>query len=333
MLAVPRVSRIFMPDIKIVTIGGGTGHSAFLKGAKAIPGVSLTAVCTVTDRGGSTGMLYREYGAPAWIGDVTKCLMALSPDAEKVERGMERYEHSLAGHSRKNIFLFALGDALGDYRLALDEMHRLYGITGNRVMPVTFASTELVVETKRGGAVRGEDIIDTIAHNLFWDPVLHKIVNAWLDPAVPASPEVLDAIRNADYIVFPPGDLYTSTVPTLLPTGMKDALAETRAKIVIFLNLMTKRGETDRFKGDDFVNEIEKRMDGRKADFVVYNSKPIPESALGKYLHEQKVELSPDHLNSGRKILPAPLAMLDEDGHIRHDPQAITEILQDIIGV
>ena len=171
--------------------------------------------------------------------------------------------------------------------------------------------------------------IDTIAKNPLWNPDVHSISRIYLKPQVPASRAVIDALRKADTIVVCQGDLYSSIIPTLLPKGVRSAIQGSRATIILIVNIMTKRGETDDYTAVDFVDNIEKHL-GRKADFIVCNDAAIPEDVLLKYSLESKVALGSLHDSNDPRIVSAPLAMV-ADGQIYSDPAVIKKTLEKIM--
>ncbi len=290
---------------KIVTIGGGTGHSQVLKGLKSIPGLIITAICPSTDSGGSTGKLLREYDGNGYIGDLTKCIIALSNDETLAKALSYRYESgSLDNHSVKNLLVHAL-EKTSNTKEALKEMYKICGLGINKVIPATNEKAELCVTLKIGNTIFGETNIDTIAKNPLWNPDVHSIKDIYLKPEVKVTAEVLSSVKDSDYIVICPGDLYSSVIPVLLPKGIKKAIENCKAKIIIILNIMTKKGETDNYTTADFIKNIESHL-GRKADYIICNNKHIPTDILLKYSLESKMELGNPDLKD-KRIISAPL--------------------------
>jgi len=111
--------------LRVVAIGGGTGLSALLQGLKlfarqndpAVPSFDITAIVTVTDDGGSSGRLRREFDVLP-PGDIRNCMVALSEDSALLSR-LFQYRFSsgrgLKGHSFGNLFLMALTHIMGDF--------------------------------------------------------------------------------------------------------------------------------------------------------------------------------------------------------------------------
>jgi len=315
---------------RVVTIGGGSGHSQVLKALKRMEGLQITGICPSTDSGGSTGVLQKEYDGSGYVGDLTKCTVALCEDELLARTLMFRYENGpLHSHSVKNLLFHAL-EKVGGPEKALRTMWSLCGLGAHRIFPVTHEKTELCAQLRIGNTISGETNIDTIAKNPLWNPNVHSISKIYLKPEVRASRSVLGALRMADYVVVCQGDLYSSIVPVLLPKGIKRAIQKCGAKVVLILNIMTKRGETDDYTEVDFIETIEKHL-GRKADVVICNDAPIPDDILLKYSLESKVVLG--SLGGGRdpRLVSAPLAMI-ADGQVFSDPKAIRRTLEKVFG-
>ena len=249
----------------IVTLGGASGHTQVLLALKDIPDIQITAVCPSTDSGGSTGVLQETYGSSGYLGDLTKCIVALSNNEPLAKALMYRYERGpIEGHSVKNLLFFAL-EKTGNLKKALSVMSDICHLNGHRVLPVTDKKTELRARLEIGNEISGETNIDNIAKNPLWNPNVHSIKNVYLVPSVSASHNVLSSIEKAEYIIISPGDLYSSIIPTLLPEGVTRSIKKSRAKIILFLNIMTKQGETDNYTASDFINTVEKYL-GKKVD-------------------------------------------------------------------
>lgn len=285
---------------KIVVIGGGSGSSAALRGLKSYTG-NLTAVVTMFDSGGSSGLLQREFGYPP-LGDLRQCLLGLSDEDESNRSLRELLDFrfhpntSLNGHSLGNLLLGALTTIGEDLEWACAELGRLLRIRG-QVVPVSLERSELCAELETGEVIRGESEID-LRHQM-----LPRIKGVYLDPPVDANPKAVAAILDADVIVLGPGDLYTSIIPNLLVVGVPEALAETHATRVYICNLMTKLGETDGFQASDFVKEILNSLGGPYLDWVLINNHEV--SKVIRYAYESEGALPVvDDLEVVRGMVP-----------------------------
>jgi uncharacterized cofD-like protein len=212
---------------------------------------------------------------------------------------------------------------------ALQAMWSMCALGEHRVLPVTEENTELCATLRVGNTIAGEANIDTLAKNPLWNPELHAISELYLKPGAQALPSVRHALSAADTIVVCPGDLYSSILPTLLPAGVRESIQVSSARIIIILNLMTKRGETDHYTATDFIERIERHI-GRPVDVVIHNSTPIPESVRATYALEQKVELTIPKGSTAR-FVPAPLAYVNDKGQLYSNPAVIASTLRDII--
>ena len=315
----------------IVTIGGGSGHAQVLKGIRTLPGIAITAICPSTDSGGSTGDLVRDYGSLGYLGDLTKCISALCPDGKLSAALTRRFKGGcLHGHSLKNLLLLGLTQApeiSHDEALAL--MYRMCGIAPHRVIPVSLERAELCATLAFGEDVTGETHIDNLANNPLWSPDIHAIRSIYLKPAIKASTQAVAAVKAADHCIVCPGDLYSSIAPVLLPGGMKRAIKQAAARIIVILNIMTKRGETDGYCAEDFIGEIESKM-GRPCDVIIYNEAPIPKDSLLRYRLERKIRLSSKKLKADPRLVKISGVNVDQNGRVYHDPHAIRMALEKI---
>jgi uncharacterized cofD-like protein len=307
---------------RVVTIGGGTGQYALLTGLRDLP-VDLTAIVTMMDSGGSSGRLRDEYGILP-PGDFTRCLVALSsqPDATK-----ELFEHrfargSLAGHTVRNLLFTALSEITGDAAKTVNRLHAIFAPRG-RVLPVTVDQVELVVHLENDRVLRGEASIDTLGHMLD-APVL----SVYLDPPASAFPEAIAAIRDADLVIIGPGDLYTSVVPNLLVSGVREAIGEGNANVLYVCNLMTKANETPGYTVGDFVGTIGMYLGDAHLDAVLYNV-AWPTLKLEDYAVEGSTPVECDPARTPEDLLE-PHDLLAVGTFIRHDPQKLASAVEAI---
>lgn len=273
---------------KVVTIGGGSGSYAMLQGLKAFP-LDITAVVTMFDSGGSSGILRDEMGILP-PGDVRRCLVALSDEnQQKVLRDLFNYRFeengSMKGHSFGNLLLAALASIYGSDIAAIQRASELLDLKG-KVLPVSLDQSHLHAVLEDGTEIVGETNIDVPQH----DGDL-RIERVFLDPPAHIYEGTDKAIREADLIVIGPGDLYTSLIPNLLVDGMAEALRERTGKVVVVCNLMTKWGETAGFVASDFVKEILKYSGLAKVDYVLCNTEPMDEKLVKAYEVEKKKPL------------------------------------------
>lgn len=250
---------------KIVTVGGGTGSYVVLSGLKYIPDISITALVSMADDGGSTGVLRDELGVLP-PGDVRQCLVALS-EHDAILRKVMSYrfcEGSLSGHSFGNIFLAALEKVSGSFVEGVEIASEILKIKG-KVIPVTNNKAELIVTLRDGTILLGENVIN---HS----PIQQKGVESITYKGdVHLNDHAHQAILEADCIVLGPGNYYCSVLPNLIVEGFKEALTATQAKIIFPVNLTNKLGHTMHWGVTEYVTHLEGQI-GRKIDCVLINS-------------------------------------------------------------
>ncbi len=273
----------------IVVIGGGTGTFTVLSGLKKYQDVTLKAIVSMADNGGSTGLLRTELGVLP-PGDIRQCLIALSNSPKVLsDLFMYRFEDGrLSGHNFGNIFLSALEKTTGDFEQAIIEAGKILNISGE-VIPVSLESMNLRVELADGAIVEGEANIDSARPNA--DQPIKRL---FLNPSVHATWRAIDAIKTADLVILGPGDLYTSLMPNLLVQGVVESLRQTRAHKVYICNLMTKHGQTNNFKASDFVRELERYIGPGIFDTVMLNTEKPGIDVLDLYASEAEYWVEPD---------------------------------------
>ena len=306
----------------IVVIGGGTGIFTVLSGLKKYS-IHLSAIVSMADNGGSTKILREEFGILP-PGDARRALIALSR-SEKLLSDLFNYRFNkgcLNGHNFGNILITALERIKGNFEKAIEEAGRILNIKGE-VIPVTLGNTNLYAILENGQVIEGEANIDVPKHD-----ARLKIKKVYLKPQVKVNKKAKSAISKADLIVIGPGDLYTSVIPNLLVKGVPEAIRKSRAKKVYICNLMTKLGETNNFKGTDFVKEVEKYLRGKLLNYIIFNNKkPLP-ARIAKYEKEGAVFVRCDKNNfKGKKLKVIRGNFLRKKGFIRHDPNKLAKTI------
>jgi len=280
---------------KVTLIGGGTGTYVVLSGLKKYP-VSLGVVVSMFDSGGSTGRLRDQLGVLP-PGDLRQCLMALS-EAPILWRKLFLYRFEkgdLAGHNFGNIFLSVLEKISNNYQAVVDKASFILKTKGE-VIPVTFQQAHLCALYKNGKLVEGEGQIDKNFQEK------SAIIKAYLKPEPKANSKAIKRILQSDFIIVGPGDLYTSIVPVLLVRGLKEALSQTKAKIIYILNLMTKRGQATDYKGSNYLKDVSFYL-GRSPDAIIINNGKIPKKILAwykKYKEKQVIDDIGDKIFTGQ---------------------------------
>ena len=318
-----------MANKKIVTIGGGTGQFTSLSALKKIADLDITAVVSMGDSGGSTGRLRDEYGVLP-PGDILKCLIALSPLTEARQILQTRFSsvEKLRNHNAGNFLLAILSQHLGgDFPVAIKALSEILMVKG-RVLPVTIDKTTLVAELENGEFLYSETVIDLPVGDR--DSKIKRILLVPHSGKLQVYPPVIDAIKEAEYIIIGPGDLYTSILPNFLVHELVDAIKQTSAKVIYLTNIMTKYGETTNFKASDLVSAIEKYLE-RPFDIVVANNAVPEPEVLEKYKAQKAtlVEFDLERAMPEKKVIACDLLSLGDLA--RHDPDKLSQAISKII--
>ncbi|GIP30712.1 gluconeogenesis factor [Paenibacillus sp. J23TS9] len=309
---------------RIVVMGGGTGLSVMLRGLKEMP-LDITAIVTVADDGGSSGILRSELQMPP-PGDIRNVLTALA-DVEPLMSEMLRYRFSsgsgLAGHSLGNLILAAITDISGDFVTAVRELSRVFAVRG-RVLPAAGEAVVLSAEMEDGSIVTGESKIPEAGG---------RIKRVFLEPSeVEPLPEAVAAIEEADAILIGPGSLYTSILPNLLVPKLAEAVMASEAIKIFVCNVMTQPGETDGYTVSDHLQAIYDHIGKHLFDYVIVNSGDIPPQVQDKYAEKgaKPVELDYDEVtNLGYKIIADTLVLFRT--YLRHDADKLSHHIYQLV--
>jgi len=324
--------------LDIVAIGGGTGLSTLLRGLKKYVGSvgtwsinRLSAIVTVTDEGGSSGVLRREFGILP-PGDIRNCITALAEEEDLLSKVFNyRFEDDSAfkGHSLGNLLLKALSDITGSFEDAVLAASEVLNIRGE-IFPSTLQDvrlratladgTELVGEVAISGSHLGEKVIAEPRHD--------RIVNLAIDPPDAAPLEAaLEAVRGADLILIGPGSLYTSVLPNLVLKPLAETLRHARALRVYVCNVMTQPGETDGYSAEDHLSAIVEHA-GLVVDVMVINGRRPSEAILQAYA-KQHQDPVPFDLGAIRELGVTPFFgdIIAEGNYVRHDAGALAETI------
>jgi uncharacterized cofD-like protein len=301
---------------KIVAIGGGTGLSTLLRGLKNYTG-NLTAIVTVADDGGSSGVLRRELGVLP-PGDVRNCIAALA-DAEPLMTKLFQYRFSdgsgLAGHSFGNLFIVAMSGVVGNFEDAIRQTSRVLAVRG-QIIPSTLANVTLCAATDDARTIQGESSIGNGKNN-------GRIREVYLLPeSPPAHPDAVRAILEADMIILGPGSLYTSILPNLLVEGIRRSLTASSALRVYVCNVATQPGETDDFSVADHVAAIEQHVGKNLINYVLANDNLSHGIARATHAKPVKVDAA---INGGIRLTKQDV--VSEENRYHHDSEKLTQAL------
>jgi uncharacterized cofD-like protein len=320
------------PGVRVVAIGGGTGLSMLLRGLKHYiarrrqetdrhPISDLAAVVTVTDDGGSSGRLRREYRVLP-PGDIRNCMVALSQDEALLGRLFQyRFDagRGLRGHSFGNLFLTALSNVTGDFAEAVRVSSEVLAIRG-RIFPTTVENVTLEAVMTDGTTVFGETRIANSGK---------RVRRLRLRPRhVRPLPEVLEAIAHAGLILVGPGSLYTSILPNLLVSGVAEAIENSSATKVFIANLMTQPGETEGYSLADHVRAIYSHTRRKLFDWVVASNKPVSAAVARRYCAQGAGPVRVDLARLQRLGLRCLLDdLLEEHLVVRHNTVRLSRLL------
>ena len=311
----------------IVALGGGHGLSAILRGLKLYTD-NLTAIVTVADDGGGSGVLREDLGMPP-PGDIRNCMEALA-DTESLMRQLLAYrfpDGRLAGQAFGNLLLAALDGISPSFDQAVARMSEVLAITG-RILPVTNANVQLEAAFENGSSVRGESKISAAKKEQ--NCRIHHV--RLLPEHTPALPAALDAIRRAEVILLGPGSLYTSVIPNLLVDGISEAILDSPALKIYVCNIMTQDGETEGMTAQDHVAALLEHGGPGLVDLCLCNSEPIGPELLERYSAEDAapMEASRQEIELlGAELVCRPL--LDEDcGYARHSGLKVAQAVVDL---
>jgi uncharacterized cofD-like protein len=298
---------------RTVALGGGHGLAASLGALRRVTG-DLTAIVTVADDGGSSGRLRRDYGVLP-PGDLRMALAALCRDDDWGNTWSRVVQHrfggdrELAGHAVGNLLIVALWELLGDTVAGLDWVARLLG-TGGRVLPMAAVPLDIVAEVVGADPAR-PDAVSTVRGQAECATTPGQVQSITLVPAdPPAVPEAVQAVLDAEWVVFGPGSWFTSVLPHLLVPELGAALQVTRARRLVVLNLAPQPGETAGFSPHKHLEVLARHAPALTVDVVLADTRAAGTGNLAD-------------LEKAASMLGARLVMADvaaSDGTPRHDP-------------
>jgi len=309
---------------RIVVIGGGTGLSVMLRGLKEKP-LDITAIVTVADDGGSSGILRSELQMPP-PGDIRNVLMALA-DVEPLLRDMLQYRFNngtgLAGHSLGNLMLAAMTDIAGDFVAGIRELSRVLAVRG-RVLPAAGQAIILHAEMEDGSIVSGESNIPKAGL---------AIKRVFIEPEqVEPLQEAVEAIQEADAILIGPGSLYTSIIPNLLVPKLAECIVASEAVKLFVCNVMTQPGETDNYSVGDHLRAVHEHIGHHLFDYVIVNNGEIPPQVQEKYAEKgaKAVHLDLEAVKSrGYEVIADRLVLFRT--YLRHDAARLSHHIYQLV--
>ena len=285
--------------LNIGCFGGGTGLPSLLGGLKTNPWLTLNAVVTMFDSGGSSGQLRDELGVLP-PGDVLKCTLALARNEREARRvllsRLPTLEHArLGGHTGGNLLLSMMEQYSGDFLAAVEGLRGLLGCAG-RVWPISVEPASICAEYGDGALTRGEMEVDAGQN------AGSAINRLWLEPAVQLHPAAAEAIPRFEAAVIGPGSFYTSLMPIFLVRGAPEAIQQVPGPIVLVTNLLTEGRGMRQFTAAESVRQMSAAI-GRDIDVVIVNtSRPGPRM-LARYRDEHKEPLEMGELPASCEVV------------------------------
>lgn len=276
--------------INVVVLGGGKGQSSLLRALKRYDELKLSAIVTVADDGGSTGRLREEFNMPA-MGDIRNVMLSLA-DSESLLGDIMNYrfkddlKSTLAGHNLGNLILTALTESTGNFMEAIQSVSKVLSVKGD-IIPSSEDIIVLCARMSDGTIVRGESNIPMYQNH---------ISEVFYDVPVNATEKSIQAIQEADVIIFGVGSLYTSIIPNIIVPEIKSALQESKAKKIYYVNAMSQAGETQGYSAEDHVQALLDHGEF-ELDLVVGSNDDIPEEVIQTYADDAlaKVEFKEEN--------------------------------------
>lgn len=329
---------------RAVVLGGRSGPSLILQGFRGSDWV-VTAIVTTTDSGSSSGVIREQFGVPA-PGDIRSVLVAaakprpvLKPLVDLFEfRFRPAHDSTLQSMALGNLILAAFAEVLGDFERAVQAVAQLLDCWA-LVLPVPSSPATLCARLTDGSVVRGEFNVRT--------PGKPPIAEVFLDPAGARVPEAaLQAIHEADLVVFGPGGLYCSVLPGLLPCAIRQAVQESRGMTAYICNTTTQPGQTDGFDAVAHVRELLRYLGEGHLDYVLLNTQMPTDEMIAAYGRDDVhfMPVTPEEIRRVKALGPTPVVgnfveeawpgkrALHKLDTIRHDPHKLATALQSLIG-
>ena len=313
--------------MKVVVFGGGTGLSILLRGLKKYT-KDISAVVTVADNGGGSGVLREDLGMLP-PGDMRNCITALADiEPTMIKLLQHRFKDGyLTGQSFGNLLIAAMYEIFGDYEHALKEIGSIFRLSG-KVLPMTLQDTQLKAILESGDCILGEKDIPEFVKNSN-----SKIDNVALVPGF-CKPldETIKDINDADIIILGPGSLYTSVIPNILVHDIPELIAKSKATVFYICNVMTQPGETDNYNVLDHVNAIIKHSSRYLIDYVIVNDETISEDLIQNYKYKgaSQVLIDEDQIQKleelNIKVISSNFIDIRKN-YIRHNAEKIGKVL------
>ncbi len=307
---------------KVVLFGGGTGLTSLLRSLRKEE-LDLTVVVTTSDNGGSTGTLREMYDMPA-PGDLRRAVVALSKFEDIEELINFRFDDRVDNHTVGNLIMTAFNEMSEDFATAVERYKALLGVEA-KIYPVTNESIDIHAIMNDGSQIRGEtQMVDNPA----------QINHVYYDHHVEALEIVIESLKEADYIILACGSLYSSILSNVVYDNILEIYPTLKAKTIYVCNLMTEKGETEKFNVSDHVVAIEKHINSNIDYMLVNENYQVPFSIYQNYIRESAslVLYDQSKVPSHIDVVANDYVIISNDKHIRHNTKLICEDIMKIIG-
>lgn len=284
----------YSPNLTVTALGGGHGLYATLSGLRLIAG-EITAVVTVADDGGSSGVIRQEMDVIP-PGDLRMALAALCDDTDWGRTWRDTMQHrfktqtkngepgTLDNHALGNLLIVALWELLDDPVDGLAWAGALLGARGvvlpMSTTPMTISGTVLANDAH--GALIQRHITGQaeLAKGAAQGRVSHIELSP---PDAAATPQALAAIDEADWVILGPGSWYTSVLPHLLLKEQCDALSATPAKRCLVMNLQPSTTETQDMTAAEHLNVMRSYAPEFRVDAIIADPTVVTEAHQGEF--------------------------------------------------
>lgn len=314
---------------KIVMIGGGTGLPVILNGLRK-KNVDITAVVTVADDGGSSGII-RNYINVVPPGDIRNAMVALSDTPELYKRIFQyRFktdDQFFSGHAIGNLIIAALSEMdNNDVFTAVQQLSKMMKVDGH-VYPASDVPLTLNAEFEDGTCLAGESEISAAGK------MIKRVWVTAIDDTEPqAVPEVVDAIMNADQIVLGPGSLFTSILPNLMISNVGQAVLKSKAEVVYICNIMTQKGETEHFTDAQHVRVLHRHLKHNFINTVLVNTEPVPQNYMNRQRYDEYLDQVRHDFqglrSQGCRVVSDNFLKLRDQGVFHNGSQVVEELMQ-----
>lgn len=321
--------KIYSEGPNIVVIGGGAGLNTVIKGLRKYTN-NITAVVTVSAYGKLPSTSRKDLNVLP-LDDIKESIIALSNNDEIVEKllNTEFKSGKLRDLSFSDIYFSAMKKISNNFSDSIENSNKIFNIVG-KVLPVTLDEMKICAELDNGMVIEDKDKIPEVVYEK-----VTKINRVYISPTnCRTTPEVVEAIKNADCIVIGPGSLYTNVIPNLLVNGVAKAIKESKAIKTYICNIMTEPGQTDNYGVSDHVNAIIDHVGQGIIDYCVYDTGEVIPEYIKKYnlegsdLVEQDIQKVK---NKGIQLLQRNLSTIGDGDRIRHNPDAVASSIIELI--